>query len=81
MEARMPEPQTSRSRSESRREPGAQKKFYVRFTREQRYMHAVLFTTFPGTGGHRPADALQRELLGAQICHRRGRIRRHSLFA
>ena len=27
---------------------GAPERFYVRFTREQRYMHAVLFTTFLG---------------------------------
>lgn len=40
----MPEPQTENAITTS----GAQEKFYVRFTRAQRYMHAVLFTTFLG---------------------------------
>jgi cytochrome b subunit of formate dehydrogenase len=34
--------------AESRRHHGTAKRFFMRFTREQRYMHAVLFTTFLG---------------------------------
>jgi len=40
----MPEPQTADAITSS----GATEKFYVRFTRAQRYMHGVLFTTFLG---------------------------------
>ena len=40
----MPELETKNSVSNA----GAPEKYYVRFTREQRYMHAVLFTTFLG---------------------------------
>ncbi len=53
---------------------------FVRFTREQRYhaRGAVHYVSRPR--GHRPAHALQRELLGAQVRRRRGRIRRHPLL-
>ena len=40
----MPELETTNSVSNA----GVPEKYYVRFTREQRYMHAVLFTTFLG---------------------------------
>src|SRR5208337_1482442 len=40
----MPEPQTANPGAN----PGAGEKYYVRFTRAQRYMHAVLFSTFLG---------------------------------
>ncbi len=40
----MPELETKNSVSNA----GVPEKYYVRFTREQRYMHAVLFTTFLG---------------------------------
>ena len=52
----------------------------MRFTREQRYMHAVLFTTFLGLAATGLPHALQRELLGAQVRERRGRIRRHPVL-
>ena len=38
----------------------------MRFTREQRYMHAVLFTTLSWAGGDGTAAAFQREHLGAR---------------
>jgi cytochrome b subunit of formate dehydrogenase len=44
MEESMPELQTANQVTNS----NAGEKYYVRFTREQRYMHAVLFTTFLG---------------------------------
>ncbi len=40
----MPELEHSNTTTES----GAKGRYFVRFTREQRYMHAVLFTTFLG---------------------------------
>jgi cytochrome b subunit of formate dehydrogenase len=46
MEASMPEPQQQTANPGNCR--GAQEKYFVRFTRAQRYMHAVLFTTFLG---------------------------------
>jgi cytochrome b subunit of formate dehydrogenase len=33
---------------ESREQGGAKERYFVRFTRAQRYLHAVLFTTFLG---------------------------------
>ena len=56
-------------------------RFFMRFTRAQRYMHAVLFTHISRAGGHRTAAALQREHLGAPAGQRRGWIRRHSLLS
>jgi cytochrome b subunit of formate dehydrogenase len=47
MEASMTEPLTE-IETATPANPGAEEKHYVRFTREQRYMHAVLFTTFLG---------------------------------
>ncbi len=35
-------------RAEATTNPGGEEKYYLRFTREQRLMHAVLFTTFLG---------------------------------
>ena len=40
-------PDLEQEAAESRRHGGT-KRFFMRFTREQRYMHAVLFTTFLG---------------------------------
>ena len=40
----MPELETANTQTN----PSAGERYYVRFTREQRYMHAVLFTTFLG---------------------------------
>jgi cytochrome b subunit of formate dehydrogenase len=45
MEGKMPD--LEQEAAESRRHGGT-KRFFMRFTREQRYMHAVLFTTFLG---------------------------------
>ena len=52
----------------------------TRFTRAQRYLHAVLFTTFLGLAGTGLAVALQREHLGARSGQARGRLRRDSLL-
>jgi cytochrome b subunit of formate dehydrogenase len=45
MEGKMPD--LEQEAAESRRHDGT-KRYFMRFTREQRYMHAVLFTTFLG---------------------------------
>ena len=36
---------------EEKIQTGAQERFFQRFTRKQRYMHAVLFSTFLGLAG------------------------------
>ena len=41
-------PDLEQEAAESRRHGGPGQRFFMRFTREQRYMHAVLFTTFLG---------------------------------
>ena len=41
-------PDLEQEAAESRRHGGPAERFFMRFTREQRYMHAVLFTTFLG---------------------------------
>ncbi len=41
-------PDLEQEAAESRRHGGTAERFFMRFTREQRYMHAVLFTTFLG---------------------------------
>ncbi len=41
-------PDLEQEAAESRQHGSAGKRFFMRFTREQRYMHAVLFTTFLG---------------------------------
>jgi len=41
-------PDLEQEAAESRQHGGPGKRFFMRFTREQRYMHAVLFTTFLG---------------------------------
>ena len=41
-------PDLEQAAAESRKHGEAGKRFFMRFTREQRYMHAVLFTTFLG---------------------------------
>jgi cytochrome b subunit of formate dehydrogenase len=46
MEEKMPD--LEQEAAESRRHGDTGKRFFMRFTREQRYMHAVLFTTFLG---------------------------------
>jgi cytochrome b subunit of formate dehydrogenase len=46
MEGKMPD--LEQEAAESRRHGGMAERFFMRFTREQRYMHAVLFTTFLG---------------------------------
>jgi cytochrome b subunit of formate dehydrogenase len=46
MEEKMPD--LEQEAAESRRHGGPAERFFMRFTREQRYMHAVLFTTFLG---------------------------------
>jgi len=46
MEEKMPD--LEQEAAESRQHGGPGKRFFTRFTREQRYMHAVLFTTFLG---------------------------------
>jgi cytochrome b subunit of formate dehydrogenase len=43
-------PDLEQEAAESRRHGGTER-FFMRFTREQRYMHAVLFTTFLGLAG------------------------------
>jgi cytochrome b subunit of formate dehydrogenase len=44
-------PDLEQEAAESRRHGGAGQRFFMRFTRAQRYMHAVLFTTFLGLAG------------------------------
>jgi len=46
MEEKMPD--LEQEAAESRQHGGPGQRFFMRFTREQRYMHAVLFTTFLG---------------------------------
>jgi cytochrome b subunit of formate dehydrogenase len=41
-------PDLEQEAAESRRHGGTAERYFMRFTREQRYMHAVLFTTFLG---------------------------------
>jgi cytochrome b subunit of formate dehydrogenase len=48
MEGKMPD--LEQEAAESRRHGGTER-FFMRFTRKQRYMHAVLFTTFLGLAG------------------------------
>jgi cytochrome b subunit of formate dehydrogenase len=44
-------PDLEQEAAESRSHGGSAKRFFMRFTREQRYMHAVLFSTFLGLAG------------------------------
>ena len=59
----------------------AKDRYFVRFTRAQRYSAcgAVLYVS--GAGGDGVSAALQPELSGRAVCQRRGRIRRDSLLS
>ena len=53
----------------------------MRFTRAQRYMHAVLFTTFLGLAATGLPMRFSESFWARQICQRRGRVRDHYLLS
>ncbi len=65
----------SKRQTEARSKAARRSRYFMRFTRAQRYLHAVLFTTFLGLAATGLPHAFQREHLGAPVRQRGGRIR------
>ena len=66
---------------ETQTKPPATGRYFTRFTREQRYLHAVLFSTFLGLAGTELPLRFS-ESIWARGLARRGRwLRRHPLLS
>ncbi len=72
--------QATKSEQAASAEHGARAGYFVRFTREQRYMHAVLFTTFLGLAATGLPMRFSESFWARKFADRRGRIRRDSLL-